>query len=480
MPAEVKTVPLDGAAAQVATLAALNLPLPLVVFGPGMAILWVSAAASAEFRLDARRLVGRSWYELFPDALSRRDQHEQLFTGALEQLHLARVPLSLGCAEPRTFSLRLRPLRGPGGAIDAVLGVGEDVTHHVAAEEELRQSEHRLAVALWSSQAAYWTIDTRRDAAELSPEFFRLTGIAPSDWGTGPDPWNGRMHPHDLPRVRRIYEDYVAERIPNYECEYRLRTPSGWLWMHDRGRVTQRDETGRIVQIAGTSQDASARKQLEQALHEVAEREQRRISHDLHDGLGQELTAVHLLLGSVIKDLRLSGNAHVECLERVAALVRGTIKSMRTISHGLAAAIVTQQGLTSALSTLAHDVSAAYGMDVSCSDAPLEHLELSSTAAQHLFRIAQEALTNARRHGSASRARIALTAEADAYRLVIEDNGAGIPASATDTDGLGLRIMGYRAQSIGGTLAVRPLAAGGTRVEVCWPRLSRRTRAVTP
>ena len=94
---------------------------------------------------------------------------------------MPRIALSLGCGT-RTFSLHLRPLRAANGAVESVLGLGEDITAQVQAEEALRVSETRLSAALWGAQAASWSTDFRTGATEISDHFFTLTGIDRSDW----------------------------------------------------------------------------------------------------------------------------------------------------------------------------------------------------------------------------------------------------------------------------------------------------------
>jgi len=222
----------------------LDLPVPMLILDRGLRIRWMSRTAIMQLGIPVERLLGRTLYEFFPASAAERAQHAELFQGLCNSLDLPRVPLRLGRAPTRYFSIHARPIRSADGSIEAILGVGEDVTAQVEVEQTLRESERRLEVALWASKAAYWTIDTVNDHAEMSPQFFEMTAIPADEWCSAPHPWNERMHPADRPRTRRIYEDYIAGTIDFYECEYRLRTPRGWSWLHDRGRIVERDSTG--------------------------------------------------------------------------------------------------------------------------------------------------------------------------------------------------------------------------------------------
>jgi PAS domain S-box-containing protein len=209
--------------------------------------------------------------------------------------------------------------------------------------------------------------------------------------------------------------------------------------------------------------DVTERRRLERELVDTERRERERLARDLHDGVGQELTAIALLLKGLEASLRRTQPAQVAELERIVQLVNGVIGGTRSMARGLFEASLPPSGLVGALAGLerpgdgvAPPVVLAMRLD--------EPLQLDRRAVVELFRIAQEATTNALRHAGAQLVRIDLESTAAAVRLTIDDDGRGFAADASARGGMGLHIMRYRAHVLGTELAVGPRPGGGTRV----------------
>jgi signal transduction histidine kinase len=205
------------------------------------------------------------------------------------------------------------------------------------------------------------------------------------------------------------------------------------------------------------------RKNLEQQILEISEREQRRIGQDLHDGLGQHLTGIELMTQTL--EQKLSGKSKPEAAQaaKIAQHVRDAIRQTRALARGLSPVELDANGLMSALDELAANVQNMFR--VHCAfrcDQPV--LIAENTVATHLFRIAQEAVSNAIKHGKARHIEIALTALPERLVLAVKDNGAGMPSDLSHVTGMGLRIMHYRAAVIGGSLAIQRDLHGGTTV----------------
>jgi len=357
---------------------------------------------------------------------------------------------------------------------DAVRGIvinSRDVTARKQAEAALAASQARLDAALWGARAGFWSFDVTRDAATMSPQFFEITGIDPAEWHAERHPWQRRIHPQDRSQVSAAYAAHAAGHTDTVEVEYRMLTPAGWLWVGDRGRVVERDGAGHPQLIAGTTSDISARKQLEQAIVDTANREQQRMSQELHDGLGQELTGIALLLKSIATRLRRTpaGSDVTADIELAVDYVSNTIRDARALARGLHPVRADHGGIIAALGALAAKSSVTDELAVELDGGGWPGLDLGDDAGAHVYRIAQEAITNAIRHGGATRVRMSLTAGRETFTFRVHDNGAGITAAARQAPGLGLRTMTYRSQMIGGTLRVSAAAGGGTEVVLTAP-----------
>jgi signal transduction histidine kinase len=220
--------------------------------------------------------------------------------------------------------------------------------------------------------------------------------------------------------------------------------------------------------IIATGIDITEREQLEKALLNISSREQRRIGQDLHDGLGQHLTGIAFM--AKVHEAKLTEKQLAEANDaaKIVRLVNEAIYKTRELARGLLPVVSYAHGLMSALQLWAAEVEDIYG--VSCQfDCEPAVLIYDDTMATHLYRIAQESVNNALKHGHGRRILIRLTAERDRGTLVIRDDGAGIAENRGNSQGMGLHIMNYRAGMIGGTLEVAPDPVQGTTVTCIFP-----------
>jgi signal transduction histidine kinase len=218
----------------------------------------------------------------------------------------------------------------------------------------------------------------------------------------------------------------------------------------------------RVAQRTSALAEANAElKAMERELMEIAERERHRIGEDLHDSLGQKLTAASLTANALV--LEAAAPELTSLAERLGLQLREAIAETRALSHGLAPVSSENDGLMLALRALAD--STAHTAAVRCvfdCPAPVP-LGVPAVAVQ-LYRIAQEAVTNSIKHATAGEIRIGLERSGDTVTMEVEDDGVGISEGKPPGKGIGLRAMRHRAQIIGGVLEIGPSPAGGTRV----------------
>ena len=209
--------------------------------------------------------------------------------------------------------------------------------------------------------------------------------------------------------------------------------------------------------------EMAKREQLEKEMLSIGENEQRRIGRDLHDTLGQHLTGT-ALAAQVLQE-RLSSRSLPEAQDagRVVELIELGIGMTRDLARGLSPVGIEADGLMAALHDLAVRTNRGQGTvcRCECEESVLLHNDATAT---HLYRIAQEAVANACRHGHAREIWIRLALEGDHAALTVEDDGVGLPAETTPSNGMGLRIMAQRARMIGATLRVLGRPGQGTTV----------------
>ncbi len=228
------------------------------------------------------------------------------------------------------------------------------------------------------------------------------------------------------------------------------------------------DQDGRYAGTLEMIADITERKHLERRAADIARWEQERISRDLHDVLGQTLAAIALLSKILQQQLQREGRPEADDVGRIADLVGQGMKQARFLAQGLQAVPAEPDGLRKALGEYASDVENMYGVFCRFECDPAIRLA-NHDLASHLYHIAQEAVSNAVKHGQATEIRISL-ARSPLGRLDLEiaNDGADFPEQ-TAQPGLGLRILNQRADAIGAALRIRRGPAGGTLVTCSVP-----------
>jgi two-component system CheB/CheR fusion protein len=236
--------------------------------------------------------------------------------------------------------------------------------------------------------------------------------------------------------------------------------------------VTCKDGSRRRVEFVGTllgnrlliaANDVTERDRLEKQILEISDQERERIGQDLHDGLCQLLSGIKFKTTLLEQKLQAKGTAEAVDARAIEVLLNGAIQQARDIARGLHPVDLEARGLMSALQELSTSVANVYDVVCTCDvqDPVLVHDHLVAT---HLYRIAQEAINNALRHGRASRIVIRLAGRANNLSLTIQDNGSGIPSEPKRKIGMGLHLMNYRARAIGASIEIASGPRAGTVV----------------
>jgi len=233
---------------------------------------------------------------------------------------------------------------------------------------------------------------------------------------------------------------------------------------------TGRDFEVRLViikdnEVLGMIRDITFRKRLEKEIIEISGREQRRIGQDLHDSLCQQLAGIGFLCKAIENKLNAGRKVRTSEATEVVRYLDEAITLTRGFARGLNPVRLEAKGLMLALSELALTTEKLFG--ISCRFEYNQPLPITdNTAAIHLYRIVQEALNNAIKHGNAKKIIITLDTRGDLHTLAVKDNGSGLSSGAHHGKGMGLNIMHYRASMIGALMDIRNHDDGGV-VVVC-------------
>jgi len=215
-------------------------------------------------------------------------------------------------------------------------------------------------------------------------------------------------------------------------------------------------------------QEIEERTRLEKELLSIIERERRRIGQELHDSIGQQLTGIEFMTEALEQKLSSKSLPEASYAARITTRVTQATDQTRELAKGLHPVDLDENGLMSALEELTATTEHLFGVSCSLRCDRLVPINDISVAI-NLYRIAQEAITNAIKHGRAKNILVELSSSGDCSKLTVESDGLGFPQARARSEGMGLKVMNYRAEMIDATLNICTGANGGTIVTCVFP-----------
>ncbi len=463
-------------------------PAALAMFDHELRYLSTSRRWLSDFGLGARELRGLSHYQVFPEISERwKAVHRRALAGEVVRADEDRFERADGSVQ--WLQWEVRPWHDLAGEVAGIVVFSEDITVRKRAEEELRvfnreleqRVAERTAEVRAASRHARNLIETSLDAlvtisaegkiTDVNQATVQVTGVPReqlvgsnfSDYFTEPD------------QASAVYQQVLAEgQVRDYPLTIR----------HVSGRMTEvlyhatvyRDAAGQVLGVFAAARDVTERIRMEQAhsallrrLAEAQETERGRISREIHDQLGQELTALKLGLQVINKEKSLSASAQ-QCLRQVDALANSLMRDMHRLAWELRPAALDDFGLALALERYVAAWSEPAGLPADFHSHGMDSARLPAEMETTLYRVTQEALNNVVRHAQAGRVSVLLERRADRVSLIVEDDGRGFDAAAALKSGrLGLLGMQERATLVGGTLEIESTPGRGTTVFVRIP-----------
>ncbi len=417
---------------------------------------------------------GRNWFETFLPDQDRELIHQQFQRALAGEQTVGNVntittkegqPLEVEWFDARLFA--------KDGEFVGLLCTGRDVTERLLSEKALQESNERLRSILQTAADAIVIINQCGVIDSINSTTSNMFGYTQDELiGQNvkmlmPPPYCDE-HDGYLSRYLKTGE----ARIIGIGREVSGMRKDGSIFPASLA-VSEVKNSGLFT---GIIRDLSDRRLLQQQILQIATDEQRRIGQDLHDGVGQELTGLGLMADTLIPllgrcELNVEESQALSVSKKLSTGLKRVLGQVRTISKGLVPVQIDPDGLSSALNNLAKHVTDLY--IISCrARIPVPVAVHDSETATHLYRIAQEASTNSIKHGRATQVTISLGQAGSQIVLEVEDNGIGIGnvpltsdlSSGSDSEGVGMRIMHYRAWLIGGHLTVQAGEHGGTRL----------------
>lgn len=364
--------------------------------------------------------------------------------------------------------------------------LSNDMARAARLTHELELSEKRFNLAVDSASLGMWEWDLEKDEIWVTPNRRAEMGFPVSGRITFED-LVSRWHPDDREQVRLVLTDAV-ENGRDYDVEFRIVLADGSVrWIESRGHV-QLNKQGKPRRLLGISMDVTARREarletqrlrqqrtillerevvararLEREVIESCAREQRRIAYDLHDGVGQQLVGIALSAKLLEQQLLAEQSTEADTAGVIAKLANGAARQVRLTARTLEGADGVGD-LKAALTSLAATMSENCRVDVTVK-ADSSPPPISPPVAAQLYRIAQEAVRNAIEHGAAREVLIQLRFGEHDLVLTVQDDGKGFDVNTKGQgQGMGLRIMRYRAQCIGGSCELQAGPTPGTIV----------------
>lgn len=350
--------------------------------------------------------------------------------------------------------------------------------------ERHRRAERLSRRAERIGRLGHWELRLPDGELSWSEEVYRIFGVDPDEFEVTRQAFLELVHPEDRDRVE-VGDETALSGEEALDVEHRIVRPDGEVRVvHERATLVEGEGHGER-RLVGTVQDVTERKRLERQLersrdllrryaaHLTTAREQERadLAREIHDHLGQLLTAAKLQLD---RAMRRDGDASVEGLRDTRDLVGECIEAVREIAGQLRPAVVDQLGLVDGLAAYADQFEERAGIATTFSS-DLDGVPLDGEASIHLFRVVQEALTNVARHAEADRARVELRRDGGGLVVSVRDDGKGLPEGPRGPprriESHGLLGMQERARLLGGDFELRDRDGAGAevRVRVPWP-----------
>lgn len=458
-----------------------NFPDFLVRFDSDGRFIYVNRGVAEAFGVSQEAFIGRTPHEVAPPSEAVQNERlaqsvRQVFTDGQPNEEEVLWQTAHGA---RNFEVRHVPEKDAEGKVISVLGIAHDITRLRAIEQALRDSERAFRTLAENAPDPIIRYDRNCRRTYVNPEFERVTGVAAEqllDQAAGRVPGTT---PEVTRRIRAKLKKVIASgMLAKFELAWTKDGKARCWYVH---AVPEYDADGIVQSVLTVWRDIVERKEAEQRLREsydllreltsrretAREEERKRIARELHEELGQQLTA--LRMGASTLRIRF-GNDNPELaahVRKILILADNTMQVVRDVVASLRPAVL-DAGIVAALEWLAAEFS-RNGQATCRLHVPQENVSIAEDRAIALFRIAQEALANVSRHAKAKQVVITLEQRGSDCLLEVRDDGRGFDPAAIRNQSFGLVGMRERVLMLGGEINVASVSGHGTSIRVRFP-----------
>ncbi len=409
-------------------------------------------------------MIGKNDFDFFPkkeaDFFTSKDRE------VLKQKKLANIPqerIQTRNKGERILHTQKIPLYDQNGKPEYLLGISEDITEKKRAEELIKENQQKLIEAQEIAHVGSWEVDLKTEEITLSREACRLFGIE-KEKKISREEFRKLIHPDDRESIAELVESSLENKKP-FETELKVVWQDGSIhYLLARGRPIVKND--KVVKLMGTGLDITESKlaaiKIMKALVTGQDIERRRIADDLHDSLGQKLSAIKLTCENIHSKEKIDRSE----LKRLSGQLNEAIEEIRNISYNLIPATLNEFGLKSTLLDLCNRLDSTDDIKVSFQaygvrDGIDKNIEFA------VYRIVQELLTNAIKHSQASEIAVQLFERDNKLILTVEDDGVGFDkGEANFENSLGLNSITSRAKALNGMFEIDSQPGNGTLASV--------------
>jgi PAS domain S-box-containing protein len=359
-----------------------------------------------------------------------------------------------------------------------------DISELRKAEEAVQRSEERFELAVRGAGVGIWDWDIRTGKVYFSPRWKKLFGYEEHEIGDSFEDWSRLLHPDEGESIIKLQADFLAGSSPTVTAEYRLRHKDGsyrWIEAH---AIVVRNKEGKACRLVGSHGDITKRKLAEEAVEQerqslwrmlqASDHERRIISYEIHDGLAQYLAAAGMQFQRYDALREKSPHKAQKAHETAVELVRQSYLEARRLISEVRPPIIDEIGLEMGISHLVHE-QRRQGAPKIHFESNVQFERLTPILENALYRIAQEALSNACKHSRSKKVTVSLSQEGQEACLTVQDWGIGFDPEAVGKGHFGVEGIRQRVRLLGGRLTIESTPGSGTLIRAVVPILEQRS-----